>query len=612
MAMKPTPTPDSTAPLETALSGVARALARDRRMQVMLQAGGGPAGLGHNAALRLAKPVGPQEAQALDKLRADIDLAALGRRYHNPKLHLRERPAADHQAAIFDAMEQMRVSLLGGRDYAGVRRHLDQRLEQHCDAQGYARLSERADPPLADILAALLREEITGAPPPAALARLVRLWEPFVRKSAGDTLASLKDQLDDQQHYARAVRTLLKQLSTGEDAAGGGDAAAIDSVEASDSETLDEQNETESLGAISGEEQQEDQPGSGDEGDQESPSMGERGEETAGRKQRESRTGVATPQLDPRTFYAGDQPYRIYTEQFDEAVPAHRLASPEELARLRAQLDQKLAQVRGTFARLSAQLQRLLLARQQRSWDFDLEEGLINTARLARVVSNPAFRQMYKQEKEAPFKDTVITLLMDNSGSMRGRPITIAALSADILARSLERAGIKVEILGFTTRDWKGGHSYKDWVKSGRPPKPGRLNDLRHIIYKSADQPLVRARRNLGLMLKEGLLKENIDGEALLWAYNRLLKRNEARRILMVISDGAPVDDATLSANFPGYLDRHLRDVITHIEGEKRVELLAIGIGHDVGRYYARSVTLSDITRLGETMARELVKLFET
>ncbi|MBY0356139.1 MAG: hypothetical protein K2Q12_10500, partial [Rickettsiales bacterium] len=312
-----------------------------------------------------------------------------------------------------------------------------------------------------------------------------------------------------------------------------------------------------------------------------------------------------------RSYSAGEFPYRIYTERFDEAVPAHQLASAEELARLRGQLDQKLSQVRGTFARLSAQLQRLLLARQQRSWEFDLEDGVINTARLARVVASPAYRQIYKQEKEAPFKDTVITLLLDNSGSMRGRPITIAALSADILARTLERAGVKVEILGFTTRDWKGGLSYKDWVKQGRPAKPGRLNDLRHIIYKSADQPLVRARRNLGLMLKDGLLKENIDGEALLWAYQRLLLRPEARRILMVISDGAPVDDATLSANFPGYLDRHLREIIAHVEQDKNVELLAIGIGHDVGRYYARSVTLSDISRLGETMAKELVKLFE-
>jgi cobaltochelatase CobT len=604
-------TPDkSAASLETALSGAARALARDKRLHVSLQAQASSAGLSSPATLRMAKPPAKREGGEMTMLRGDIDLAALGRRYHNAKLHARERPGAEKQAAIFDALEQMRVSLLGSRDFSGVRHNLDARLEHYCEAQGYGRLSERADPPLADILATLAREEITGVRPPASIERLVRLWEPFVRKSGGDTLASLKDRLDDQQQFAKAIRTLLTQLSTGEEAPGAGDASMLDSAEAVNSDTLDEQNETESLGAVGGQEQADDQPGSGDEGEQESPSMGERGEETAGRKQRESRTGLATPQLDPRTFYAGDQPYRIYTEQFDEAVPAHRLASAEELARLRAQLDQKLSQVRGTFARLSAQLQRLLLARQQRSWEFDLEEGLVNTARLARVVASPAYRQIYKREKEAPFKDTVITLLMDNSGSMRGRPITIAALSADILARSLERAGVKVEILGFTTRDWKGGHSYKEWVKAGRPPKPGRLNDLRHIIYKAADQPLVRARRNLGLMLKEGLLKENIDGEALLWAYSRLLARPEARRILMVVSDGAPVDDATLSSNYPGYLDRHLRDVIAHIETDDKVELLAIGIGHDVGRYYARSVTLSDITRLGETMARELVKLF--
>jgi len=306
-----------------------------------------------------------------------------------------------------------------------------------------------------------------------------------------------------------------------------------------------------------------------------------------------------------------DLQYKMFTEIFDEIISAEDLCDLEELARLRTQLDRQLDNLQGAVAKLANRLQRKLMAQQNRSWDFDLEEGVLDTARLTRVVTDPTAPLSFKQEQDTEFRDTVVTLLLDNSGSMRGRPITIAAICADVLARTLERCNVKVEILGFTTKAWKGGESRDKWLDSGKPQNPGRLNDLRHIIYKGADSPWRRARRNLGLMLKEGLLKENIDGEALLWAHERLLGRTEARRILMVISDGAPVDDCTLSANPANYLEQHLRRVVNWIESKSDVELVAIGIGHDVTRYYKQAVTITDAEQLGGAITDQLADLFD-
>ncbi|MEO7178606.1 MAG: cobaltochelatase subunit CobT, partial [Allosphingosinicella sp.] len=303
--------------------------------------------------------------------------------------------------------------------------------------------------------------------------------------------------------------------------------------------------------------------------------------------------------------------YKSHTQAFDEVVSATELCDEEELNRLRAYLDAQLKGLQGIVTKLANRLQRRLMAQQNRSWDFDQEEGILDAARLARVIVNPAHSLSYKIERETEFRDTVVSLLIDNSGSMRGRPISIAAISADILARTLERCGVKVEILGFTTRAWKGGQARETWLAAGRPPSPGRLNDLRHIVYKAADEPWRRARRNLGLMMREGLLKENIDGEALMWAHNRLIARPEERRILMVISDGAPVDDSTLSVNSGTYLERHLRQVIGWIQARSPVELVAIGIGHDVTRYYDRAVTIMDAEQLGGTMIEQLAALFD-
>ena len=316
------------------------------------------------------------------------------------------------------------------------------------------------------------------------------------------------------------------------------------------------------------------------------------------------------PQL-PFSSNTNEDFYKVYCNTFDEIVEADDLCDAEELTRLRAYLDKQLANLQGVVARLANRLQRRLMAQQNRSWDFDIEEGILDTAKLMRVIIDPMHPLSFKVEKDTQFRDTVVTLLLDNSGSMRGRPITVAATCADILARTLERCGVKTEILGFTTRAWKGGQSREKWLGGGKPANPGRLNDLRHIIYKAADEPWRRARRNLGLMMREGLLKENIDGEALIWAHNRLLGRPEQRRILMVISDGAPVDDSTLSVNSGNYLERHLRQVITDIEGRSPVELIAIGIGHDVTRYYKRAVTIVDAEELGGAMTEKLAELFD-
>ncbi len=337
---------------------------------------------------------------------------------------------------------------------------------------------------------------------------------------------------------------------------------------------------------------------------------GEDSEEEAAIAEGDDRPGGPQPRRE-RPNPDHEAIYRAYTRLHDEEIAAEDLCDPDELTRLRQQLDQQLQHLQGVISKLANRLQRRLMAQQQRSWEFDLEEGLLDAGRLSRVVVNPLHALSYKRERETEFRDTVVTLLIDNSGSMRGRPITVAAMCGDILARTLERCAVKVEVLGFTTRAWKGGQSREKWVQDGKPRNPGRLNDLRHIIYKAADSPWRRARKNLGLMLREGLLKENIDGEALLWAYRRLVVRPEHRRILMVISDGAPVDDSTLSVNPGNYLEKHLREVIREIETRDQVELIAIGIGHDVTRYYRRAVTIVDAEELGGTMMKKLTELFD-
>ncbi len=434
----------------------------------------------------------------------------------------------------------------------------------------------------------------------------------FIEERTRAEFAALRGSLDDQQAFQQLTLDMLRNLElTRPDDDGTSDEDDGDEEDGQEEpeqdDGADDQDGAEPQGAeMAGEESE-------GESDGDPEADGEPGDETSdGQAGDEGEEGMMPVRPNrPWTDIPNDFEYNRFTDRFDEEVEAPELCDAEELDRLRAYLDSQLTGLQSVVTKLANRLQRRLMAQQNRSWDFDQDEGLLDAARLARVVVSPGSSLSYKVERDTEFKDTIVTLLIDNSGSMRGRPISIAAISADILARTLERCGVKTEILGFTTRAWKGGQSREAWLADGKPPAPGRLNDLRHIIYKKADEPWRRARRNLGLMMREGLLKENIDGEALLWAHRRLLARPEDRRILMVISDGAPVDDSTLSVNSAGYLEQHLRRVIDWVETKSPIELAAIGIGHDVTRYYKRAVTIMDVEQLGGTIIEQLAGLFE-
>jgi cobaltochelatase CobT len=560
-------------------------------------------------AARLPAPSRRLTRQELTRLRGVADAFALKLRYHDEAVHRRRLPSGFQARRMFDAIEQIRVEAIGARDMAGVAQNLAFRLEETCRAGGLAEIASRDDSQLADALHLLVRERLTAAPLPTAAANLADLWRPWLGQRVGPLLARLEERMDDQEDFASTVREMMHVLEIAEDT----DVPPEPEDEAENDGASQDQPPPQSTGG----EQDSDYPLPGD-GDESQES--EDGEGTAVAEQDrmieggedEMPSGPARWQSRlPNAGMAGEDSYRVYTNRFDEVIEADKLAEAEELGRLRTHLDQQLSHLQGVVSTLANRLQRHLMAKQTRSWMFDLDEGILDAGRLARIVVDPVHPLSFKRESDINFRDTVVSLLIDNSGSMRGRPITVAAMSADILARTLERCGVKVEILGFTTRAWKGGDSREQWVEAGKPKNPGRLNDLRHIVYKAADTPWRRARRNLGLMLREGLLKENIDGEALLWAFNRLMARPEQRRILMVISDGAPVDDATLSANPGNYLEQHLRDVIAWIETHSLVELTAIGIGHDVTRYYRRAVTIADAEELGGTMMKNLADLFD-
>jgi len=546
-------------------------------------------------------------------VRGESDSLALRQRHHNPALHSKRMPATQVAQALYDTVEQVRVESIGAEHMAGVASNLDAALEDRCRTKGYARVTERDQAPMAEAVGLLAREAITGRPPPPSARHMVDLWRPFIEPKIGRALGDLEKNLHDQAHFQEVVRRMITDLGFADDemnASPETDDADGENQESADGEQAGEGDTEGEAAATDGDGEQQE----GDEqfDDSESPTEDGDGELQPG-------TGEEDPDAPGRPWRPPDNlhnqanrfVYSAFTTEFDEVSDADELCDADELARLRQQLDQQIGHLQSVISRLANRLQRRLMAKQTRSWDFDLEEGLLDTGRLSRVVTNPTHPLSFKQEKDTNFRDTVVSLLIDNSGSMRGRPISVAAMSADILARTLERCGVKVEILGFTTRAWKGGQAREKWLGAGKPSGPGRLNDLRHIIYKSADAPWRRARKNLGLMLREGLLKENIDGEALIWAHDRLLARSEQRRILVIISDGAPVDDSTLSVNAGNYLERHLRQVIEWIESYSPVELLAIGIGHDVTRYYRRAVTIVDAEQLGGAVMDQLAELFE-
>jgi cobaltochelatase CobT len=607
---KPSAKESPTEPFKRAVTGCMRAIAKKPDLEVGFAAER-PGIVGGKARLpEPARKLTPTEAAIV---RGHSDSIALKLACHDPNVHRKLVPGGQTARAVFEAVEQARVEAIGARRMSGVARNLAAMIDDRFHRGKFDEISDRADAPIEEALAMLVRGRLTGMTPPPSARRLVELWRPLLEERAGKNLNRLEKLIDHQARFGDVVHDLLDDLDMGEDR----------SSEADEEEGAEgEQDKRKDKSGEEGEgEQSEDAEARVDEaevsGEEMSDTTAESTEALSAEMSDDAEMGDAEAPAEPRRprRHGINEPrgpdYRPFTGKFDEVVPAEELCEPEELERLRSYLDKQLSHLQGVVARLANRLQRRLMAQQNRAWEFDLEEGLLDPARLSRVIIDPLHPLSFKREKDTKFRDTVVTLLLDNSGSMRGRPITVAATCADILARTLERCGVKVEILGFTTRAWKGGQSREAWLAAGKPPNPGRLNDLRHIIYKSADAPWRRARKNLGLMMREGLLKENIDGEALDWAHKRLLARTEQRRILMVISDGAPVDDSTLSVNPGNYLERHLRWVIDDIQTRSPVELIAIGIGHDVTRYYRRAVTIVDAEELGGAMTENLAALFD-
>jgi cobaltochelatase CobT len=597
-----------TEPFKRAVTSCLRALAREPELEVTFAAE--RPGLSPGKA-RLPEPPRKLNAREAAIVRGHADSIALKIACHDDAVHRRMVPQDPQARAVFDAVEQARVEAIGARRMQGVAKNLTAMLDDHFHRGKFDEITDRADAPLSEALAMIVRERLTGQPPPPAAKKVVELWRSIIEDKASARLDRLDRFVEDQSRFGDAVHELLDALDMGDNRETEPSEEEQDQDQDGDQEQSGAQGEAESEGTeemqmqraeatteeMSDRAMESEQAQTGDMFDD-----GDMNEDDAdGEPWRPGNRG----QNEPR----GPE-YHAFAPRFDEVVSAEELCDAEELERLRGYLDKQLAHLQGVVARLANRLQRRLLAQQNRAWEFDLEEGVLDPARLSRVVLDPFSPLSFKQEKESNFRDTVVTLLIDNSGSMRGRPITVAATCGDILARTLERCGVKVEILGFTTRAWKGGQAREAWLGAGKPANPGRLNDLRHIIYKSADMPWRRARKNLGLMMREGLLKENIDGEALDWAHKRLLARSEQRKILMMISDGAPVDDSTLSVNPGNYLERHLRHIIEEIETRSPVELIAIGIGHDVTRYYRRAVTIVDAEELGGAMTDKLAELF--
>ncbi len=589
------------------LTGAARAIAHDAEVDVSWTADA-PSQSGK--AFRVPMPGRSLPRAAAMAARGHADSFALRLRHHNDAMHARFAPAEPMARACYDAVEAVRYEALGARAYAGMRGNLGAAFDQRMASDPITRAANAQEVPVQSALALLLRERLTGQPVPEAARAGVDMLRGWIAERADSDFAALEGALENQQAFRKRTLEMLAHLElTRSD--------PIDQPpDDSENQDGDEPTEEEQDGNDEGEQQQPSETDARasegeDDGDSETESEinEDDNESDDGDEGQEGMLPVRPNR--PWTDLPSGFDYKAWTEKFDEVIRAGELCDDEELTRLRAYLDAQLKGLQGVVTKLANRLQRRLMAQQNRSWDFDQEEGLLDAARLARVVVSPGQSLSYKIEREIEFKDTVVTLLIDNSGSMRGRPISIAAISADVLARTLERCGVKTEILGFTTRAWKGGQSRENWLAGGKPAHPGRLNDLRHIIYKQADEPYRRGRKNLGLMMREGLLKENIDGEALLWAHSRLLARHEDRRILMVISDGAPVDDSTLSVNTAGYLEQHLRKVIEWIERQSPVQIVAIGIGHDVTRYYRRAVTIMDVEQLGGTMIEQLAGLFE-
>ena len=599
-------------PFKKALAEATKSLANEPELNVSYTID--PPGIS-NETIRL-----PQVSRNLTKeevllARGTADAYALKIRFHDEQTHKRYMPQGQVAKDLYEAMETVRVEALGAKVMPGTASNIDAKIEAECIKLGYDSVSNPADAPISAAASFLLRRLATDRKLPKAAQNLVDLRADLFGHDANSTMKDLKENLTNQTEFSKLTRQVIEDLGFGDQLGEDPDQNENDQQEDAEQENQEENQDTEGNENQDDQEDWEQDPD--DSGEQDTdPSQAQVSaddiDESDTKEESEMPDGDQTLDPPPTTQYSDADPnYKVYNTNFDEEILAEELAEPAELERLRTYLDQQLDPLKGAVSRLANKLQRRLQAQQNRSWLFDMEEGILDCGRLARVISNPTTPLSFKVESDIEFRDTIVTLLIDNSGSMRGRPISIAAICADVLARTLERCQVKVEILGFTTKAWKGGQSREAWLHDGREQTPGRLNDLRHIIYKGADAPWRRARPNLGLMMKEGLLKENIDGEALEWASKRIMSRSEARKILMVISDGAPVDDSTLSVNSASYLEKHLRDVINMIENKKLIELIAIGIGHDVTRYYEHAVTITDVEQLAGAMTEQLAGLFE-
>ena len=599
-------------PFKKALAEATKAMANEPELAVTYSVD--PPGLSNDSA-RLPQVTRRMTRDEVMLARGTADAYAMRLRFHNDSTHARYAPQGDVARGLYEAMETARCEALGARAMPGTAGNIDAKIADECARAGYTQITDRGEAPLPAAAGYLVRHLATGRELPEGASNVMELWKGFLEQQAGETLNNIEDVLDNQAEFAKFTRQVIDDLGYGDQLGDDPDAEDPESEPEAEPDQDDQ-----------------DSPDQGDEQEDSQETETETTQDQASAEMEQVQSQLSDDDLDdmdmseeaeyddqdmpdqlpPPPISDADPNYNVYSTEFDEEVKAEDIADPVELERLRAYLDQQLDPLKGAVNRLANKLQRRLQAQQNRSWLFDLEEGILDAGRLARVVTNPTTPLSFKHEKDMEFRDTVVTLLLDNSGSMRGRPISIAAICADVLARTLERCQVKCEILGFTTRAWKGGQSREAWLNAGREATPGRLNDLRHIIYKSADAPWRRTRPNLGLMMKEGLLKENIDGEALEWAHRRITARPEARKVMMVISDGAPVDDSTLSVNSASYLEKHLRDVIAMIEKRKAAELIAIGIGHDVTRYYERAVTITDVEQLAGAMTEQLASLFDS
>ncbi|AVO36705.1 cobaltochelatase subunit CobT [Pukyongiella litopenaei] len=597
-------------PFKKALAEATKVMADDPDLSVSYSVD--PSGLSGEA-MRLPQVSRRMTREEVLLARGTADALALRHKYHDDAVHARYAPPGDMARDLYEAMETARCEAMGARDMPGTAGNIDAKIAADATRRGYDRITRAGDAPLPVAAGYMIRHLATGRAMPGGAGNVLELWRGFIEEQAGGTLEQVAENLSDQAAFARFARQVITDLGYGDQL--GDDPDQDDDAEDQGEDDAEEQPDPDSTG-------QEDPEDADAEPEQSQDDSQDQAQAQVSMEDQADQDMVEDTEMPdgeaplepppPPPVSEADPDYKVFLTDHDEEVAAEDLAEPAELERLRAYLDQQLEPLKGAVSRLANKLQRRLQAQQNRSWEFDREEGILDAGRLARVVANPTTPLSFKVEKDTEFRDTVVTLLLDNSGSMRGRPISIAAICADVLARTLERCSVKVEILGFTTRAWKGGQAREAWLNEGRPQQPGRLNDLRHIVYKGADAPWRRSRDNLGLMMKEGLLKENIDGEALEWAHRRMLMRREQRKILMVISDGAPVDDSTLSVNPANYLEKHLRDVIAMVEKRKLVELLAIGIGHDVTRYYDRAVTITDVEQLAGAMTEQLAALFDS